>query len=99
KAIGIDMLFVDRGPPDGDKALVAALQRNPAVIGAAAIFADSTQTLNGMDGILSDIPTADSFLTPLPEFAAAAASGAVNVATDQVGTPRAVPMVVSDGHR
>jgi adenylate cyclase len=99
KAIGIDMLLVDRGPADADKALAAALQRNPSVIGAAAIFTDSTQTLQTTNGILSDIPIADSFLLPVPEFAAAATSGAVNVATDQVGTPRAVPMVVSDGHR
>jgi adenylate cyclase len=99
KAIGIDVLLVDRGPQDADKALAEALGRSPTVIGTAAIFADSTQALHAANGILSDIPVADSFLAPLPAFAAVAMPGAVNVATDQVGTPRAVPIVLSDGHR
>jgi adenylate cyclase len=99
RAIGLDMLLVDRGPEDGDKALTEALERLPTVIATAAIFANSTQTLRADGGLLSDIPVADKFLAPLPRFASASTLGVVNVAVDEVGTPRAVPMVFSDGRR
>ena len=99
KAIGIDMLLVDPGPEDGDMALADALARGRAVIGTAALFSTSTRPLLTGSGILSDIPEADSFLTPLPRFAEVATLGVVNVASDEVGTPRAVPTIFSDGRR
>ena len=99
KAIGIDMLLVDPGPDGGDRALAEVLAHHPAVIGSAAQFAASTQALGGGGGILSDIPVADGFLTPLPIFADVSTLGVVNVATDEVGTPREVPLVFSDGSR
>lgn len=99
KAVGIDMLLVDPGPDDGDQALAEALARRKTVIGTAAEFASSTQALHGGNGILSDIPVADGFLAPLPRFAAVSTLGVVNVATDEIGTPRAVPLVFSDGRR
>jgi adenylate cyclase len=99
KAIGLDMLLVDPGPEEADAALRRALKQNPTVIGTAAVFESSSQVLNGGDGILSDVPHADRFLLPLPRFAEASVIGVVNVATDQVGTPRAVPMVFTDGGR
>jgi adenylate cyclase len=99
KAIGIDMLLIDPGPEDADRALAVSLAQHHAVIGGAAVFEDSTQRLRTGNGILSDIPVADTFLLPLPRFADVSTIGIVNVATDQVGTPRSVPMVYTDGSR
>lgn len=99
KAIGIDMLLVDPGPDEGDEALARALETNATVIGAAAVFSNSRQSLQTGGGILSEIPRADRFLLPLQRFSEASTLGVVNVTADQVGTPRSVPMVFSDGER
>ena len=77
--------------------LYASLSRNNAVLAAAAVFSGSTQRLDAGEHALSDIPKADRFLLPLQRFADVAATGVVNVATDQTGTPRFVPMVFTDG--
>ena len=97
--IAVDMLLVDPGPEDGDLALTSALAKSPAVLAAAAVFADSTQRLEAGGGILSEIPKADRFVLPLQRFADVAAIGVVNVATDRTGTPRFVPMIFTDGSR
>jgi adenylate cyclase len=99
KAVAIDLLLADRGTDAGDQALVASLSRSNAVLGAAAVFGGSMQRLDAGEYALSDIPKADHFLRPLQAFADVAPTGVVNVATDQVGTPRVVPMVFTDGDR
>ena len=99
KVIAIDLLLVDRGQPDGDRALVSSLGKSPAVLAAAAVFNSSMQQVGTGKGELSDIPTADHFLRPLQEFADVALVGVVNVETDQAGTPRFIPMVFTDGDR
>ena len=99
KAIAIDLLLVDRGQPDGDQALASSLAKSPAVVAAAAVFDASLQHVVAGKGGLADIPAADHFLLPLPEFADAAPVGIVNVETDQAGTPRFIPMVFTDGNR
>ena len=99
KGVAIDLLLADRGTDTGDQALVSSLSRNNAVLGAAAVFSGSAQQLDAGEYALSDIPKADHFLLPLRAFADVAATGVVNVATDQTGTPRFVPMVFTDGDR
>ena len=99
KAIAIDLLLVDPGPAEGDRALASSLGKSRAVLAAAAVFSGSTQQLNAGNGALSDIPVANHFLRPLQEFADVAAIGVVNVETDQAGTPRLIPMVFTDGDR
>jgi adenylate cyclase len=94
RAIAIDLLLVDRGPDDGDRALAQALDKRPTAIAAAAIFSDAKQSIDATDsGPLARLPRAERFLLPLKTFADHAAVGIVNVTTDQSGTPRAVPMV------
>jgi adenylate cyclase len=99
KAVAIDLLLADRGTEAGDQALVATLSRSNAVLAAAAVFSGSKQRLEAGEHALSDIPKADRFVRPLQMFADVAATGVVNVATDQTGTPRFVPMVFTDGDR
>ncbi|MGO8330510.1 adenylate/guanylate cyclase domain-containing protein, partial [Rhizobium ruizarguesonis] len=41
----------------------------------------------------------NQLLLPLPRFAAAAAVGIVNVATDQTGTPRFIPLLSRSADR
>ena len=99
KAVAIDLLLADRDTDAGDQALASSLSRSNAVLAAAAVFGGSTQRLDAGAYALSDIPKADHFLRPLRAFADVAAAGVVNVATDQAGTPRFVPMVFTDGDR
>ena len=97
KSIAIDMLFVDPGPAEGDRALVASLANSKTLIAAAAIFAQGKQMTNAGSDALERVPDATSFLLPLKQFAEVAPIGIVNVATDQSGTPRFIPMVFKSG--
>jgi adenylate cyclase len=100
KAIAVDLLFVDPGQKQENAALARSLGASPAVIAAAAVFAGGKQWIPPEpDGPLARVPNAERFLMPLPEFADAAAVGVVNVATDQTGTPRFVPMLFRSGDR
>jgi adenylate cyclase len=100
KVIAMDLLFVDDGPVDGDAALAKSLAMRPSVIAAAAIFPEASQSISSdLDsGPLARLPTADRFLLPLKKFADHAAIGVANVATDQTGTPRSVPMLFRTGN-
>jgi adenylate cyclase len=100
KVIAIDLLFVDDGPVDGDVALAKSLALRPSVIAAAAIFPEASQSVSSdLDsGPLARLPTAERFLLPLKKFADHAAIGVANVATDQTGTPRSVPMLFRTGN-
>jgi len=93
KAIALDLLLIDPGPPDDDSALARALSAAPSVIGAAAVYTTGEQSLDAGDGPLARIPLADRLLLPLTRFAEVAEIGVVNVATDKSGTPRAFPML------
>ncbi|PDT07662.1 adenylate/guanylate cyclase domain-containing protein [Rhizobium sp. M1] len=94
KALALDILLVDPGPEEGDAALTAALRQGPTVIAGAATFAQSRQRVtDAAEDPLAAIPEANQLLLPLPRFAEAAAVGIVNVATDQTGTPRFIPLI------
>ncbi|MGC1529662.1 MAG: adenylate/guanylate cyclase domain-containing protein, partial [Bradyrhizobium sp.] len=95
KVIAIDLLLIDNGPPDADEALAKSLAARPSVIAAAAIFPEASQSVSSENdkGPLSRLPTAERFLLPLKKFTDHAKIGIANVATDQTGTPRSIPML------
>ncbi|MGL4295912.1 MAG: CHASE2 domain-containing protein [Aestuariivirga sp.] len=93
-AVAVDLLLVDPGNAAEDARLARALGRVPSVIAAAAVYAGGTQTIAATgNAALDRIPRAERFLLPLPQFAAAAAVGVVNVGTDDAGRPRFFPML------
>lgn len=99
KAIGIDVLLVDEGPKEGDQALAKSINSSPSVLAAAAVFPEGQQHITtNPDNPLASVPSAERFLLPLNSFADVAAVGVVNVATDQNGTPRLVPMLFKSGN-
>lgn len=94
KVIAIDLLLIDRGTDNGDEALAKSLTRRPTVIAAAAVFAQTRQSIAAEnDGPLVRLPRAEKFLLPLQRFADHAAIGIVNVATDRSGTPNSIPLL------
>jgi len=94
KVIALDLLLVDRGTDDGDEALARSLTERPSVIAAAAVFAQSSQSIAAeMGGPLAGLPLAERFLLPLKRFADRAQIGIVNVTTDRSGTPSSIPML------
>jgi adenylate cyclase len=98
KIIAVDLLLVDPKEQQDDEALARSLGRSSTVIAAAAVFAGGKQWIPPeVDGPLVRVPNAERFLMPLPAFSAAAAVGVVNVATDQTGTPRFVPLLFRSG--
>jgi adenylate cyclase len=95
KVIALDLLFVDRDTPEGDRALADALRKAPSVLAAAAVFENQTQFAeSGTDDDLAGIPLAQRLLLPIRTLAEAAAVGVVNVGTDQSGTPRHLPLLL-----
>jgi adenylate cyclase len=95
RVLALDLLLLDKGAGEGDDALAKALGAGPSVIGAAAIFPASSQSLAVGDSKepLARLPRAEWFLFPLQKFADKAQVGIVNVTTDQTGTPRSIPML------
>ncbi|MEP7455734.1 adenylate/guanylate cyclase domain-containing protein [Phyllobacterium sp. SB3] len=97
KLIALDMLFVDPGAIDGDKALAAALSGTPSLIAGAAVFPEGKQMVDDSADALERVPDAASFLLPQKQFSDVAPVGIVNVATDRSGTPRYIPMLFKSG--
>lgn len=95
KVIAIDLLLVNNGAADADEALEKSLAVRPTAVAGAAIFPEASQSVSPEDdqGPLAELPVAERFLLPLKRFADHAKIGIVNVATDQTGTPRSVPML------
>jgi adenylate cyclase len=95
KVIALDLLLVDKGPEQGDDALATSLAGRPTAIAAAAVFPEASQSVIASEdnGPLAGLPTAEKFLLPLKKFADHAQIGIVNVATDQTGIPRSIPML------
>jgi adenylate cyclase len=101
KVIAVDLLLIDKGTDDGDEALAKSLAERPAVIAIAALFPQSSQSVFAENdkGPFALLPRADKFLLPLKKFADRAQIGVANVATDQTGTPRAIPMLFRTSDR
>ncbi|HEY8381233.1 MAG TPA: adenylate/guanylate cyclase domain-containing protein [Microvirga sp.] len=90
RAIGLDILFIDPGPPEDDAALAAALRDARAVIAAAGLFRPAAAPVSGLRAVAEVI-------RPVEPLRDAAAFGLVNVATDHAGTPRHVPLLLRYG--
>jgi adenylate cyclase len=101
KVIAVDLLLVDKGADDGDEVLAKSLAERPTVIAAAAVFPQASQSVfaGNDEGPLALLPRAEKFLLPLQKFADHAQIGVANVATDQNGTPRAIPMLFRTNDR
>ncbi|GJD53459.1 hypothetical protein OPKNFCMD_6234 [Methylobacterium crusticola] len=90
RGIGLDILFLERGPEAGDRDLAAALREAGAVIAGAALFARAG---DGSEPA-AEVPRAETVLWPTETLRASAGLGLVNVATDHGGTPRHVPLLI-----
>lgn len=100
KVIALDLLLVDPGPEEGDRALADALKSVPSVVAAAGVFPSSVQSVtSSAEDPLATIPVADRMMLPIARFADSAAIGVVNVSTDQGGTPRYVPLISRGAQR
>jgi adenylate cyclase len=101
KIIAVDLLLIDKGADDGDEALAISLAERPTVIAAAAVFPQASQSVvaGNDEGPLALLPRAEKFLLPLQKFADHAQIGVANVATDQNGTPRSIPMLFRTNDR
>lgn len=86
RALAIDMLLTGSSGHEADDRLVKALGKIPTVIASAGQFSNDGKPH-------SPIPVADELLLPEPAFAAVAAVGLVNIATDAGGTPRHIPLL------
>lgn len=95
RAVALDVLFLDPGPPEADAALAAALADLPAVIAMAASFPRDGSEHRAALGPLTGLPVAERVARPAAPLRGSAESGLVNVATDHGGTPRHVPLVVA----
>ena len=95
KVIAVDILLLDKGADEADEALAKSLAIRPAVIAAAAVFPQASQSISAEhdQGPLARLPVAERFLLPLKKFSDRAKIGIVNVATDQTGVPRSVPLL------
>ncbi|TGD97958.1 CHASE2 domain-containing protein [Methylobacterium nonmethylotrophicum] len=93
RAIGLDMLLLDRTQEDADASLEAALGRARAVLAGAAVFAPShgAQIHDG-----AGLPVAEHVLRPLQRFRAGTGLGLVNVSSDRNGTPRHLPLLIAE---
>lgn len=94
RAIGIDVLLLDRTQEDADASLEAALTRAHAVLAGAAVF-PSTAGVSTYDE--AALPVAESVLQPLERFRAGTGLGLVNVSSDHNGTPRHLPLLIAEG--
>lgn len=92
KVIALDILFIDPGPPEADRALADALRSARTVIAAAALFGREPDAAASASSV-PDAPNAERLLWPVEPMHAAAAVGLVNVSTDHAGTPRHTPLI------
>lgn len=86
RTLAVDLLLLDAGTPENDRALAEALGRIPTVIAAAGRF-------DKLDDGASEIPATSDVLWPAQPFDASAAVGLVNISTDPGGAPRHLPLL------
>ncbi|RDJ21860.1 adenylate/guanylate cyclase domain-containing protein [Bosea caraganae] len=91
RALAIDLLLLDAGVPENDRALAEALSRIPSVIAAAGRFDRAN------DGA-SSIPGTSDVLWPASPFDSSAMPGLVNISTDSGGAPRHLPLLFQTDH-
>ncbi|MFE1598976.1 CHASE2 domain-containing protein [Methylobacterium sp. ID0610] len=100
RAIGLDVLLLDRGREEADAVLEAALRETGTVLAGAAVFArvpsQAAREEPAREGP-AGIPVAERVLRPLDRFGSGTGFGLVNVASDRNGTPRHLPLLIADG--
>ncbi|GJE42400.1 CHASE2 domain-containing protein [Methylobacterium soli] len=96
RAIGLDLLLLDRGPDAADADLAAALRESGAVLAAAAAFRGGAP--GGAEAVpIPGLPVAERLRWPIERFREGTGIGLVNIATDHAGTPRHVPLLIRHG--
>jgi adenylate cyclase len=100
RAIAIDMLFLDPGKPDADRALADALHATRSVVAAMGMFDNDQSSLHAGSraGERGLAPAPSSVLWPIAAIRDAARTGLVNISTDYAGVPRYVPMIFQAGN-
>jgi len=93
KVIALDLLFLENGPPEDDRALAERLKGSRSVIAAAGLFARGPAPEPPAD-VPHAVPFVDRVLWPVPHLRDAASVGLVNVAADASGTPRHIPLIL-----
>lgn len=91
RVLAVDLLLLDAGLPENDRALAEALARVPSVIAAAGRF-------DAADAGGSAIPATSDVLWPAAPFDASTSVGLVNISTDPGGAPRHMPLVFQAGN-
>jgi adenylate cyclase len=99
QAVAIDMLFLDPGKLDADLELADALRSTRSVVGAMGLFDRSPtgRDVQVQTGEYAGVPIASNILWPIPVVRDATRTGLVNLATDNSGVPRYVPMIFRAG--
>lgn len=85
RAVAVDLLLSEPGPTREDAALAEAFRRAPNVVLGAALG--------------SDPAASDTWIMPLPEFAASHLLGHVHVEPDADGVVRSIPLEETGGGR
>ena len=91
RAIGIDLLLLDRGQEESDSSLEVVLRETRPVLAAAATF-----TFGPGEVTPQGLSQASRVLRPLARFAEVSDLGLVNVAVDHNGTPRHLPLLIRE---
>jgi adenylate cyclase len=99
QVVAVDVLFLDPGNPGADSELAEALRSTKSVVAGMAQF---ERSVSGLDahietGEFAGLPIASNVLWPIPLVRNATRIGLVNLAADQSGVPRYVPMMVRFG--
>ncbi len=100
RAIALDMAFLELGKAEVDLDLVDALRSTKTVVAAIAMFErDGDNGAQLPSSSLALVPAPTEILWPTPQIRDATRVGLVNVATDQNGVPRFVPMIFRENDK
>src|SRR5262245_55163957 len=99
QAVALDLLFLEPGDRDADQELTNALRSTRTVVAAVGVFDQDAGSGNGRAGLddIAHVPEAASILWPIAPIREVTRTGLVNLATDQAGIPRYVPMIFQAG--
>jgi adenylate cyclase len=98
KAVALDILFLDPGSAEGDRALAKALGETRSVLAAAGLFErNAPHAPDSAAPASNDLSSVQRLLLPIETLARASAVGVVNIATDPSGVPRHIPLMVRSG--
>ena len=94
------MAFLDAGKAETDSDLADALRSTKSVVASIAMFErDGANGAQLPSSSLTLVPAPTEVLWPTPQIRDATRAGLVNVATDQTGVPRFVPMIFRENDK